>query len=67
MKADVTKMTAQERLELMEEIWESFSREDGVIQSPPWHESVLAERGQAMVKGEATFITLDELRALKKA
>ncbi len=65
-KADLMKMTSQERLELMEQIWDSFTTEDGEIQSPPWHEAVLAERRQDVASGEAGFITLDELRALNK-
>jgi putative addiction module component (TIGR02574 family) len=36
-------MSAEEKLRLMEALWESLSREEARLESPPWHKEALRE------------------------
>ena len=55
-------MSKKEKLVLMEQIWDSLLQEDDGINSPQWHKEILEERMAKMKKGEAKFITINELR-----
>jgi Putative addiction module component len=39
----IGKMTWDEKLRAMEELWKSLSREEVRLESPPWHEEALRE------------------------
>ena len=39
----IDKMTWDEKLRTMEELWESLSREEARLESPPWHKEALRE------------------------
>lgn len=60
---EIKKLSVGERLEVMEQIWESLRDEDQELSSPSWHEPILEERKRKMESGEATFMTLDQLKA----
>jgi len=47
------KMTVEEKLQVMEEIWDDLSGRAEGVPSPSWHGEVLAEREQAVERGEA--------------
>ena len=59
---DIQKMSVQERLEIMETIWESFSYEQIDIDSPEWHRNVLEERQQKLTSSKAEFISIETLK-----
>lgn len=44
---DIAKMSAEERVALMEELWASFDRDGLEYPVPDWHEKVLQERGSS--------------------
>ena len=56
-------MSSSERVEAMELLWESFSKEGIDDPSPDWHGKVLAERSEMIESGKATWLSLDELQA----
>ena len=56
-------MTMEERVEAMEQLWDSISREDVSLASPAWHEPILGERARLADSDEATWLGLDELQA----
>jgi putative addiction module component (TIGR02574 family) len=60
--SDIKAMPVEERLQIMEQIWESLCQEDQTIESPSWHEGILNERKKKIDSGEAQFLTLDELK-----
>ena len=64
--ADIKKMSKSERLQAMEALWESLLYEDGEIDTPKWHEKILEERKNKIIKGTAKFISLAELKASRK-
>ena len=59
----ISRMSSSERVEAMELLWESFSREGIDYPSPDWHGTVLAERSENIESGKATWLSVDELQA----
>lgn len=60
---EIRKLPIGERLEVMEQIWDSLRDEEHEIASPAWHGIVLEERKKKIESGEATFTTLDQLKS----
>jgi putative addiction module component (TIGR02574 family) len=64
------KMTREEKLRIMEELWVDLSRNESQFESPAWHGEVLRERAEAVKSGKETFIDWEEakkqLRSKKK-
>ncbi len=56
-------MSVTERLQAMDQLWDSLTRAGDEIPSPDWHEDVLADRKARAQSGEAKFLTLAELRS----
>ncbi len=51
-----------ERLQLMEDLWETLSNEDNHLQSPAWHQEILEERMNLIHTGQAEYVTIEELK-----
>lgn len=62
-KEQISQMSSVERMESMELLWESFSREGIDYPSPEWHGKVLAERSKIVDTGKAAWLSIDELQA----
>jgi len=56
-------MSVTERLRAMDQLWDSLNRCGDEIPSPDWHQDVLADRKARTERGEAKFLTLDQLRS----
>ena len=56
---DIAKMSVEERVALMEELWASFDRDDLEYPVPAWHEKVLEERANSK---DEDFISLAEVK-----
>ena len=56
------KMTVEEKLQLMEELWEDLSRDPENIQSPDWHKQALKEREARIASGQAKFIPWEKAK-----
>ncbi len=50
------KMTTEEKLLALEEIWEDLCRIPDNMPSPAWHGSVLEERQQRVEEGSSAFV-----------
>ncbi|MEW6169002.1 MAG: addiction module protein [Pseudomonadota bacterium] len=48
-------MTVEEKLQLMETLWDDHSRNAEQLQPPAWHAEALAEREAAIARGEEQF------------
>ncbi len=55
-------MTVEEKLQAMEAIWQSLSKHDEQVPVPDWHKQLLDERQRQIDSGEATFISLEEMK-----
>jgi putative addiction module component (TIGR02574 family) len=61
--AEISKMSVLERLQTMEALWDSLTREPSGIKSPDWHEEILSDRKEKIENGNAIFISLEELKS----
>jgi len=61
--AEISQMSMAERLQTMEAIWDSLTRDSSKVESPEWHEEVLADRRNKIESGKAEFISIKELKA----
>jgi hypothetical protein len=55
----IENMTWDEKLRAMEELWESLSREEARLESPPWHQDALRETGRRHDEGTERLIDWD--------
>ena len=53
---EIAKMSAKERLQTMEAIWDSFSHDQIEVKSPEWHKDILSERRDKIEQGKAEFM-----------
>lgn len=61
--SQIDRMSVTERLQVMDQLWESLNRCGTEIPSPDWHQEVLADRKARAQSGEAKFLTLAELKS----
>ena len=54
----VEKMSIEEKFQTMETIWDDLCKKADSISSPPWHEKVLNDRENRIIKGEDVFVDL---------
>ena len=65
--AQIDEMSNSERLQAMEQLWDAMCREQDAIPSPAWHEDVLNERKERAERGDAKFLTLEQLKSRLQA
>jgi len=51
----LNEMSLEEKLRLMEALWQDLSRNAEALESPEWHRDVLEEREKRIASGEACF------------
>ena len=56
-------MTTEEKLQVMEQLWEDLCRDEQQVASPGWHGEVLAAREARIARGEARFSDVEEVKA----
>jgi putative addiction module component (TIGR02574 family) len=49
-------LTTEEKIQMMEFLWDSLCSQADNISSPPWHADILQERENELNSGEDTFI-----------
>ncbi len=59
--AEIMELPRNERLAVMEQLWDSLCRDAQEMESPAWHEKLLAARKARMDSPEARYLTLEEL------
>ncbi len=57
-------MSVTERLQAMDQLWDSLTRDGDEIPSLDWHQEVLADRKARAQRGEAKFLTLAQYHFL---
>ena len=58
----IKEMPVNEKIGLMEEIWDTLRYDGNQIESPAWHKEVLDERTARLKSGKAKFLSLQDLR-----
>jgi putative addiction module component (TIGR02574 family) len=56
---EIAKMSVEERVALMEELWSSFDRDGIEYPAPAWHEKILDERANSK---DEDFLPLDDVK-----
>ena len=56
-------MSAEEKLQTMDALWQSLSADPATIESPAWHEEELAERERKIESEEAKFVEWERAKA----
>jgi len=56
-------MTLQEKLAVMESLWEDLPHTPEAIESPAWHKDILDERRQRFTEGKSRFIDWETAKA----
>ncbi len=59
---EIKMMSVVERLQAMEELWDSLCREENEIKSPEWYKEILESRKKKIKSGEAELISLADLK-----
>jgi putative addiction module component (TIGR02574 family) len=62
LQEEVSRLSKAERLQAMEWLWASLSKEPEEIESPEWHGEVLAARKAKADSGEGQFLTVAQLK-----
>jgi len=62
LKEEVSRLSKAERLQAMEWLWASLSKEQRDLESPKWHGEVLAARKAKADAGEAQFLSVEQLK-----
>jgi len=60
--AEIEKMSVNDRLQAMEQLWDSLCRDEPTLDSPAWHADTLRKRKRQMDSPQAKFMTVEELR-----
>ena len=60
---EISGMSRIERLQVMEAIWDSLSHDESEIETPAWHEDVLAGRQSKIKKGDAEFVSIENVKS----
>lgn len=61
-KIDLESMSIDEKMELMESIWNDLSADEHANLSPDWHKKTLEERKIDLNSGKAIVQTLDAVK-----
>ena len=59
---EIESMSLEERFQALELLWASIVRRSDAVQSPPWHGEVLAVRLETVDRGDATFLTIAQVK-----
>jgi len=60
--AEIKKMPVNQRMILIEEIWDTLSHDDIDIESPAWHKQILDERLDLINSGKAEYLSIEQLK-----
>ena len=55
-KLKVNEMTTEEKLQVMELLWDDLCRNAPDFSSPTWHEDILKEREKRLKEGKEKFV-----------
>ena len=60
--SQIERMSVTERLQAIDQLWDSLIHHEE-MPSPEWHGEVIRDRKARAQRGEAKFLTLDQLRS----
>ena len=60
---DIQNLSVAERMNLIEQTWDSIRQDEEQLATPLWHEDVLKDRKKRYENGELKTFTFDEVKA----
>ena len=60
---DITQLSKEEKLQVMEAIWEDLTREEDSIPSPQWHAEVLQETEGRVKTGQEEILDWEKAQS----
>jgi hypothetical protein len=61
-ESDVKRMPLNQKLRIMEMIWDDLSSNEDSVNSPSWHKDILQEREKGLETGEMTISSWEEAK-----
>jgi len=58
----LAEMSVAEKIQMMESLWDELCHKADSIESPAWHQDVLAQREESLEKGEDAFEDWDSAK-----
>jgi hypothetical protein len=62
MNITLDKMSVEEKLKLMEEVWNDLIKKEQDIPSPEWHKNILGEREDVLKSGKEVLVDWKEAK-----
>jgi len=59
----ISQLSFDQKLYLMETIWDELTKDDEKLESPAWHEEVLKDRKAALKAGKASLSDWEDAKA----
>ncbi len=59
---EIKNLDINQRLNLIDMIWQTLENQEKDIESPAWHKDILEKRLEKIEKNEVKYISLDELK-----
>jgi putative addiction module component (TIGR02574 family) len=60
--AELRQMPLQEKLRMMEAIWDDIAREEESLAVPDWHKAILDERERLLADGKTRYIDWEDAK-----
>ena len=61
---EIKNLDINQRLNLIDMIWQTLENQEKDIESPTWHKDILEKRLEKIKKNDVKYISLDELKKL---
>ncbi|MCT7491873.1 addiction module protein [Aliarcobacter cryaerophilus] len=61
---EIKNLDINQRLNLIDMIWQTLENQEKDIESPTWHKDILEKRLEKIEKNDVKYISLDELKRL---
>ncbi|HIP38533.1 MAG TPA: acyl-protein synthetase [Desulfocapsa sulfexigens] len=58
----LSEYTYEQKLDLLETLWDELVRDDKIFESPDWHEEILKDREQALTSGKIKVSDWEEAK-----
>ncbi len=58
----IDSLTFAQKIDLLETVWDSLCRDRARFQVPDWHSEILEERRMRLESGEATLVSLEDVK-----
>ena len=62
MELILEKMTLEEKLKLLEELWSDLLSHEDEVPSPQWHKDILEKREEKVKKGQETMLDWNDAK-----